>query len=150
MRILIVGGEGFIGHFLQAALRKTSHQVTVWDVKCAPESGAFVDITDLQTFGDDASFDIVINLAAEHRDDVSPLSRYYEVNVKGTQNLCDWCEQKGIKRIIHASSVAVHGYAVPDSDEGPSTIISMNTGAPSLWRRLYVESGPMPVVRIAG
>lgn len=118
MRILIVGGEGFIGHFLQAALRKTSHQVTVWDVKCAPESGAFVDITDLQTFGDDASFDIVINLAAEHRDDVSPLSRYYEVNVKGTQNLCDWCEQKGIKRIIHASSVAVHGYAVPDSDEG--------------------------------
>ena len=91
MRILIVGGEGFIGHFLQAALSKTPHHVTVWDVKCAPESGAFVDITDLRTFNDYASFDIVINLAAEHRDDVSPLSRYYEVNVKGAQNLCDWC-----------------------------------------------------------
>lgn len=118
MRILIVGGEGFIGHFLQAALRKTSHHVTVWDIKCAPESGAFADITDLQTFGDDASFDAVINLAAEHRDDVFPQSRYYEVNVKGAQNLCDWCEQKGIKRIIHASTVAVYGYAAPDSDEG--------------------------------
>ena len=31
--------------------------------------------------------DVVVNLSAEHRDDVSPKSLYDEVNVKGSENI---------------------------------------------------------------
>ena len=31
----------------------------------------------------------IINLAAIHRDDIRPLSRYDEVNVQGAVNICD-------------------------------------------------------------
>lgn len=35
--------------------------------------------------------DVVINLAAEHRDDVTPKSLYDEVNVQGSENICKAC-----------------------------------------------------------
>ena len=31
----------------------------------------------------------IINLAAVHRDDVRPLSRYDDVNVQGAKNVCE-------------------------------------------------------------
>jgi nucleoside-diphosphate-sugar epimerase len=33
--------------------------------------------------------DVAVLLAAEHRDDVSPTSLYYDVNVEGTRNVLD-------------------------------------------------------------
>ena len=45
-------------------------------------------------------FDIVINLAAEHRDDVIPRSLYDDVNVMGAENVCSACERLGINKII--------------------------------------------------
>ena len=66
---------------------------------------------------ENVDFDVVINLAAEHRDDVIPPSRYYQVNVIGTKNVCDWCEQEGIRKLIFTSSVAVYGFAFPNADE---------------------------------
>lgn len=53
--------------------------------------------------------DVVVLLAAEHRDDASPLSLYYEVNVGGMQNALAVMEANGIKRIVFTSSVAVYG-----------------------------------------
>ena len=52
-----------------------------------------------------------INLAAEHRDDVRPLSLYDKVNVDGARNVCDLAKAKGINKIIFTSSVAVYGFA---------------------------------------
>ena len=53
--------------------------------------------------------DVVVLLAAEYRDDASPLSLYYEVNVGGMQNALAVMEANGIKRIVFTSSVAVYG-----------------------------------------
>jgi nucleoside-diphosphate-sugar epimerase len=61
--------------------------------------------------------DVVVNLAAEHRDDVTPASLYDEVNVDGSRNVCDACTKTGIHRIIFTSSVAVYGFALPGTDE---------------------------------
>ena len=61
--------------------------------------------------------DVVINLAAEHRDDVTPKSLYDEVNVIGSEHLCQACTELGIKNIIFTSSVAVYGFAPVGTDE---------------------------------
>ena len=59
----------------------------------------------------------LINLAAEHRDDVRPLSLYYEVNVDGARNICTVAREKGVQTIIFTSSVAVYGFAPIGTDE---------------------------------
>ncbi|MDE5898754.1 MAG: NAD-dependent epimerase/dehydratase family protein [Treponemataceae bacterium] len=61
--------------------------------------------------------DTVINLSAEHRDDVTPKSLYDDVNVRGSENICDACTRLEIRRIIFTSSVAVYGFAPVGTDE---------------------------------
>lgn len=53
--------------------------------------------------------DIVVLLAAEHRDDVTPITKYYDVNVGGMQNTLAAMEANGVRRIVFTSSVAVYG-----------------------------------------
>ena len=59
----------------------------------------------------------VINLAAEHRDDVTPKTLYDEVNVEGSRHVCDACTALGIRTVVFTSSVAVYGFAPAGTDE---------------------------------
>jgi nucleoside-diphosphate-sugar epimerase len=56
-------------------------------------------------------------LAAEHRDDVRPLSLYDEVNIGGAENICTVAREKSVRKIIFTSSVAVYGFAPIGTDE---------------------------------
>lgn len=120
--ILIVGGSGFIGTRLAQRLSgKEQLNVKIFDK--AP-SGKFPQLVKL---GDVRSIEqlrasvseksIIINLAAEHRDDVRPLSLYDEVNVGGSQNICAIATEKDVRTIIFTSSVAVYGFAPVGTDE---------------------------------
>ena len=53
--------------------------------------------------------DCVILLAAQHRDDVTPISLYYDTNVGGMETTLKAMEKNGVKRIVFFSSVAVYG-----------------------------------------
>jgi nucleoside-diphosphate-sugar epimerase len=60
---------------------------------------------------------VIVNLAAEHRDDVRPLTLYDEVNVGGAKNICTVAREKGVQTIIFTSTVAVYGFAPIGTDE---------------------------------
>ena len=119
--IAIVGGAGFIGGRLAAALRSAGHGVTIVDVVApAADESAYrrADVGDrdaLRAALDGA--EVVYNLAAVHRDDVKPVTRYDEVNVGGATNICGVCRELGIERLIFTSSAAVYGMAAPDTEE---------------------------------
>jgi len=103
--IKIVGGAGFVGSRLKSEL----DQCVILDKKLDEDNG-YVDITMPDTLISKFSAqDTIILLAAEHRDDVSPISKYYETNVHGTQNVLDEMDKVGCKHLIFTSSVAVYG-----------------------------------------
>ena len=48
-------------------------------------------------------------LAAEHKDNVKPISKYYETNVQGTKNVLKIMDEVGCQKLIFTSSVAIYG-----------------------------------------
>jgi nucleoside-diphosphate-sugar epimerase len=119
--ITIIGGSGFIGSRLCDRLNSSSQNITIVDKR--PSSGfpglvKLCDVRDLNNLQNIIPKNsIIINLAAEHRDNVTPLSLYTEVNIDGAINICKVAREKDIKTIIFTSSVAVYGFAEIGIDE---------------------------------
>lgn len=122
MSVLLVGGSGFIGSELARQLCRQGRAVVIADKvpsRVYPDLYAHLDITDPEAASSDVPRDCtaIVHLAAEHRDDVRPRSRYYEVNVEGTRNVVAMAERHGIDRIVFTSTVAVYGFAEPETGE---------------------------------
>ncbi|WP_435219115.1 NAD-dependent epimerase/dehydratase family protein [Luminiphilus sp. nBUS_07] len=107
--IHIIGGAGFVGTRLALVLDAQSTAYRIFDK--ALDGEGYCDVTTPDSLATLPPADIVINLAAEHRDDVTPRSLYDEVNVEGAKNVCDYCRRTTIRQIIFTSSVAVYGFA---------------------------------------
>jgi GlcNAc-P-P-Und epimerase len=108
--ICIVGGSGFVGSFLLKELQGLNIQNL--DKNKSPFFNNISKIVDIrfkdQIIIPDNTKSVVL-LAAEHRDDVSPVSLYYEVNVEGTKNILKAMDKAGVKNLIFTSSVAIYG-----------------------------------------
>jgi len=113
MRVLVIGGSGFIGTRLIGVLLERGHDVVNLDRAASTEYPALTTLGDVCALSDvsaaSAGVDAIVNLAAEHRDDVQPLSRYTAVNVEGAQTVITSAEINGVGRIVFTSSVAVYG-----------------------------------------
>jgi len=117
--ITIIGGSGFVGSFLIKELR--SDVIENIDKKISPFYDSITRIGDVRNIDDlklNDSTKVVVLLAAEHRDDVEPVSLYYDVNVKGTRNVLDSMDVAGVKNLIFTSSVAIYGLnkGMPDEN----------------------------------
>ena len=121
MRVLVIGGSGFIGTRLIEALLERGHEVTNLDRVDRERAGVVFIEGDVRSVPEltaaSAGHDAIINLAAEHRDDVQPLSRYTEVNVEGASAVVEAAQANGIDRIVFTSSVAVYGLDKVNPDE---------------------------------
>jgi nucleoside-diphosphate-sugar epimerase len=122
VKVSIVGGAGFIGSRLCRRLEQSSStSFIVVDKVTSTRFTSRSRIADVRSTDAlrEAIEDkcLLVNLAAEHRDDVTPRRLYDEVNVQGARNLCEIARQKNITTIVFASSVAVYGFAPPGTDE---------------------------------
>jgi nucleoside-diphosphate-sugar epimerase len=136
MYIIIIGGSSFVGTRLVMRLLTAEHAVTIADKndsKKYPNIRLYADVREPETLEKAiAGSDAVINLAAEHRDDVTPKSLYDDVNVTGAENVGNACTKLGIKKIIFTSSVAVYGFAPIGTDE-TGTINYFNDYGRTKW-----------------
>jgi nucleoside-diphosphate-sugar epimerase len=120
--VCVVGGSGFIGTRLCQRFNKNENiNFTIVDKAASATFSDRVKIADVRSpealrnaIGPDS---VLINLAAEHRDDVRPLSLYEDVNVLGAKNLCAVAREKNVNFIVFTSTVAVYGFAPLDTDE---------------------------------
>ena len=116
--IIVIGGSGFVGSRLIDLLGK--ERCVNIDKNKSP---FFNDISlkyDIRNFKEliiPKSSDFVVLLAAEHKDDVSPVSLYYDVNVQGTENVLKSMDKAGVKNLIFTSSVAIYGLNKINPDE---------------------------------
>lgn len=114
MKITIIGGSGFVGgRLIESLLRDKSFEIQNIDKQPSPKHA---QVTTIGNVLDEARLsallpgtDVVVLLAAEHRDDVTPTSLYYDVNVEGMRRTLSAMEKNDVKRIVFTSSVAIYG-----------------------------------------
>lgn len=122
MKITLIGASGFVGTRLLDLLHNNpNYQLKNIDLQ---PSHFFNDLTVIGDVRDQdcmdkevAGADLVILLAAQHRDDVFPTSLYYDTNVGGMEKTLKAMEKNECKRIIFFSSVAVYGLNKSNPDE---------------------------------
>ena len=120
-RILVTGGAGFIGHNLVNALRK-SNDVIILDNEFRGSFDKFSDNKielikgDITKFSDwekiPSEIDSIFHLGA-----INGTKFFYEipekvldVNIKGVQNLLEFCRKRDVKNFLFTSSSEVYGY----------------------------------------
>src|SRR5690606_38168497 len=98
IKVAIIGGSGFVGTRL---MRVMKNDPTIQFINIDKrQSNAFATVTHIANVLNRKllgtalkGVDLVVLLAAEHRDDVSPVSLYYDVNVQGMKNTLEAMEE---------------------------------------------------------
>jgi nucleoside-diphosphate-sugar epimerase len=118
MKYLIFGGSGFIGTHLVNILKNIDNKQVIYNLDIVEENhggkSAFVfcDVRNkIELNIPIASDDVIFNLAAVHKTPGHLDNEYFETNIRGAENVCDFAEQHGIKTIIFTSSIAPYGAA---------------------------------------
>ena len=117
--VLVTGATGFTGGHLARRLLRDGWRVRVL-VRTQPAAkrwqtdGAEAVIGDLT---DAAAVDravagceVVFHVAALYRTEGLPERLFQTVNVEGTRHLLDAAQRHGVRRVVHTSTVGVHGH----------------------------------------
>jgi nucleoside-diphosphate-sugar epimerase len=168
MKILVTGGTGFIGSRLALrSLEKGNNVRILGQVNNTGEEknrtflesrgaefiiGSVTDEERVQRAVDTVT--IVYHLAAAQHEVNVPDQHFWNVNVKGTQNLLEASLRAGVKRFVHGSTIGVYGSALAgEIDEHtalrPDNIYGITKGEGEQLVLSYAERIPLAVVRIS-
>lgn len=115
MKIALIGASGFVGTRLLGLLEESKDQYELKNIDLLqshffPQYTIIGDVRKQEQMNKELEgSDLVVLLAAQHRDDVTPTSLYYDTNVGGIKVTLQAMEKNGIKRLVFFSSVAVYG-----------------------------------------
>ena len=110
---LLFGGSGFIGHHLTNLIKEKELIPYVFDIEEPITKDSFfetVDVReDIKTTYQPFKNDIIFNLAAVHRTPGHPSNEYFETNLLGAENVCNYASKHKISTIVFTSSIATYG-----------------------------------------
>lgn len=122
MRILVVGGAGYVGSTSGETLVAAGHQVTVYDNLSTGHRSAILDGARLVRgdIGDEARLarimrehkvEAVLHCAARSvvGESMTDPGLYYRTNVAGGISLLEAMRSAGVNRLVYSSSAAVYG-----------------------------------------
>ena len=131
MRVLIVGGAGYIGSHTVKLLNETDHDVWVYDnlsmghhQSVKPEQLIIGDLFDQTLLGqvlEDKKIEAVIHFAAltPVGESVHNPAKYYQNNIVATLGLLDAMRAGGVKKFVNSSTAAIYGHPtkIPISED---------------------------------
>ena len=139
-KIGIIGGAGFLGSRLADRLKADNLDFLVLDIDDRDSNTHKVDVRDLSSLSKLSECDVLVNLAAVHRDDIKPSSLYDDVNVLGAENICSIAKRYNINKIIFTSSVAVYGFSKEKiSEEGKHNYFNDYGRTKHLAEKVFIE-----------
>ena len=133
MNYIITGGTGFIGTHLTNLILAEHPEAKVWNLdivkpgtpnpvvknyKPAVREGGKLGSTwvecDVRKPIENLPFtptpeDVIFNFAAVHRTPGHEDIEYFETNIRGAENVCEFAEKYGIKQMVFTSSIAPYG-----------------------------------------
>ncbi|HMQ01750.1 MAG TPA: NAD-dependent epimerase/dehydratase family protein [Candidatus Doudnabacteria bacterium] len=142
-QVILFGGGGFIGSYFAAELLASgdASEVLLADIHFQEEqwprllrqfreSGRVATVTFDVRRWEDFSYltmkpELIVNLAAVHREPGHMEQEYYETNLPGAQNICRWATEVGCNQIIFTSSIAVYG-----AEEGSVAVLKTESTEP--------------------
>lgn len=122
-QFIIFGGCGFIGTHTANLLREKHPNAKIYiadlladESKSAETNGAIVyqrvDVRNsIEMQGEFGKDTLIFNFAAIHRTPGHPDHAYFETNIRGAENVCDFARKRGINNIVFTSSIAPYGAA---------------------------------------
>ena len=130
MRILVTGATGFTGGHLARTLVNRGHDVCAIAREGADTSGLLRDGIEIITgdlrSGDDVlraaeDCELIYHIAAVFRTAGHGDEHYHQVNVGGTENVIAAAKKHHVKRLVHCSTMGVHGNVsqVPSNEDSP-------------------------------
>lgn len=139
MRLLVIGGAGYVGSVTSAVLVEAGHDVTVVDDlstghrDAVPAGAAFkhADVLDQRQLGDvlrdvtaQGPVDAILHFAARSLvgESVAEPARYFRHNITTTANLLEAMRDNGIGTIVFSSTAACYGEpeATPITEDMPT------------------------------
>ncbi len=156
MKVLVLGGTGFVGSNTVRALLAAGHDVAVLVRPTSPHdliAGLPLELVqgDLQDLPSlEAAFagrDVVIHSAGQLSLWKKQSDALYRINVLGTRNVVEACLTKGVSRLIYDGSVGIYAGShspVPVDEAGVPTaeryhsfhVISMALAEAEVWKGL--------------
>lgn len=132
MNILIFGSSGFIAkHFINYFKKNSSNIIYGFDIKTPTNNlqvinFSYCDVRDYNTFNIKLKkIDLIINLAAIHREPGHERREYFETNILGAENVCRFAEKINCSNIIFTSSISPYG--VDDNLKDEATVPCPNS-----------------------